>query len=135
MMKVSTRSQITKTELQTQNFEICKFKGLLQIQIAILNYLVCNMMKVFRFTRPTSASDFYFPNMKYGKLWYHLQKKKKSCKFSRFWAFKTQSEIFFPSVMRRCRRYWRCQPVVGRNLNRRYLSRLRGFEDSGVKKN
>jgi hypothetical protein len=27
---------------------------------AILNYLVCNMMKVF--TRPTSASDFFAYN-------------------------------------------------------------------------
>jgi hypothetical protein len=29
------------------------------------------MMKVF--TRPTSASDFNFPQMKYGKCWFHLQ--------------------------------------------------------------
>jgi hypothetical protein len=28
-----------------------------QVLNAILNYLVCNMMKVF--TRPTSASDFF----------------------------------------------------------------------------
>jgi hypothetical protein len=26
------------------------------------------------FTRRTSASDFYFPHMKYGKYWFHLQK-------------------------------------------------------------
>jgi hypothetical protein len=42
------------SEMGDENFEICKFKGL-QILNAILNYLVCNMMKVF--TRPTSASD------------------------------------------------------------------------------
>jgi hypothetical protein len=43
------------SEWENETFENCKFKGL-QILNAILNYLVCNMMKVF--TRPTSASDF-----------------------------------------------------------------------------
>jgi hypothetical protein len=53
-----------KTKLQTQNFEMCKFKGLLQIpnlecyfEFEFVSVQYCNMMKVF--TRPTSASDFF----------------------------------------------------------------------------
>jgi hypothetical protein len=47
---------------QNGNMKILKFVNLkvsykFRILNAILNYLVCNMMKVF--TRPTSASDFF----------------------------------------------------------------------------
>jgi hypothetical protein len=45
------------SEWENETFKICKFKGL-QILNAVLNYLVCNMMKVFM--RPTSASDFFW---------------------------------------------------------------------------
>jgi hypothetical protein len=51
-----TAPLLSLTQLQNQNFEICKFKGLLQIPNfeCYFEFLVYNMMKVF--TRPTSAS-------------------------------------------------------------------------------
>jgi hypothetical protein len=52
----STSHTNSDSEWENETFEICKFKDL-QILNAILNDLVCNMMKVF--TRPTSASDFF----------------------------------------------------------------------------
>jgi hypothetical protein len=55
----STSHTNSDSEWENDTFEICKFKGF-QILNAILNYLVCNMMKVF--THPTSALDFLFLN-------------------------------------------------------------------------
>jgi hypothetical protein len=68
-----SRNKITFSEFgnlkgtSIQNLEV---EGLLRI--------VSDMWKVF--THPTCASDFfktafYFPHMKYGKYWFHLQKK------------------------------------------------------------
>jgi hypothetical protein len=56
MSPKSTSHTNSDSEWENETFEICKFKGLLILN-AILNFLVCNMMKVF--TRQTSASDFF----------------------------------------------------------------------------
>jgi hypothetical protein len=57
--------RVPPIQIPTQNgkMKILKFVNLMvsykfQILNAILNYLVCNMMKVF--TRPTSASEFFY---------------------------------------------------------------------------
>jgi hypothetical protein len=53
--------KVPPIQISTQNgkMKILKFVNLkVSYKFRILNYLVCNMMKVF--TRPTSASDFFF---------------------------------------------------------------------------
>jgi hypothetical protein len=55
--------------------------------------------------------------MKYGKYWFHLQKQI----IAYFHVLGLFIPKKFPSVTRRC---W---PVVGRNLYRRYLSRLKSY--------
>jgi hypothetical protein len=55
---------------------------------------------------------FDFPNMKYGKYWFHT---------GLFIPKKQVKSDFFPSVTRQCR------PGVGRNLYLRYFSRLKGY--------
>jgi hypothetical protein len=45
------------SEWENENFVSLKVSYKFRILNAILNFLVCNMMKVFK--RPTSASDFF----------------------------------------------------------------------------
>jgi hypothetical protein len=65
--------------------------------------------------------------MKYGKYWFHLQKKilLQIFSFKDYLCLKNKFRAIkkIPSVTRRCR----CLPGVGRNLCRRYLSRLKGY--------
>jgi hypothetical protein len=43
---------------------------------------------IYNYFNGTRQNFFYFPQMKYGKYWFRLQKKKKIyCKFSRFRTF------------------------------------------------
>jgi hypothetical protein len=73
---------------------------------------------------------FYFPHMKYGKYWFHYSLaiffllQILTCLDFSYLKNKFRAKNKFPSVTRCCRR---CCPGVGRNLCRRYLSRLKGY--------
>jgi hypothetical protein len=65
--------------------------------------------------------------MKYGKYWFHHLQKKLIANFHVLGLFMPKNKFRakkIPSVTRRCRS---CRPGVGRNLCRRYFSRLKCY--------
>jgi hypothetical protein len=69
---------------------------------------------------------FDFPHMTYGKYWFHLQFVF-IANFHVLGIFMPENKFRAKTNFRLSRGVADCRPVVGRNLYRRYLSRLKGY--------